>query len=486
MFKRSRAISLCSPIVLALLLTFFALSTSPLVHAQNWGTPVWSDEFSGPLGTPINSANWTYDTGILQVNDEIEYYCSPGMTTGGCNSTNPNAYLDGNDHLIIQAIRLNPSTLPNSGSWTSARLITKGLQTFQYGRIESRMSLPVGPGVWPAFWGLGTNIDSVGWPASGENDVMENVPLTGGLGPTAIQSTIHGNTTSGEYGLGQKFTFPTGDVTGMHTYGTIWSPGMIQFYVDDPSKVFFVRTADDLSSDQTWTFDHAFFLLLNLAIGGDGSWPGPADATTPSPAVMTVDFVRVYKAAAVTAPTFANPPSITVKAGATTGNSSTFTLGNSVGTGRVYLSCTTNAPKASCAISTTDSLSPHTLDFSTNSSGSATATLTTTPNTSAAIAIPGVTLLRDSRFWLLFLSVIALLAAFRMAQSRMRPVSALGICLFLAGVMLLGCGGGSGSTPPPPGNGTTPGSYTITVNAYTVSATGTTPDATVSIPVTVN
>jgi beta-glucanase (GH16 family) len=152
--------------------------------AQNWGQPVWSDDFSGPFGTPIDSTKWTYDTGILNVNKEVEYYCAPSTSRGGCSTTNPNACLDGNGHLIVQAIRLNPSTVPNSGSWTSARLITKDRESFQYGRAESRMSLPVGPGIWPAFGHWGSNIDALGWPACGEADFMENVPATvpGGLG----------------------------------------------------------------------------------------------------------------------------------------------------------------------------------------------------------------------------------------------------------------------------------------------------------------
>ena len=308
---------LCSRSAARVYLFTICLMFSIPTAAQTWGQPVWSDDFSGPVGTPIDSTKWTYDTGILNVNKEMEYDCAPSTSRGGCNTTNPNAYLDGNGHLILQAIRLNPSTVPNSGSWTSARLITKDRESFQYGRAESRMSLPVGPGIWPAFWALGNNIDVVGWPACGETDYMENVPaaVPDGLGPTIIASTLHASSPTGSYGLGGKFTFPTGDVTGIHSYGAIWSPGMVQFYVDDPTKVFFVGTASDLSSGQVWAFDHPFFLLLNLAIGGDGSWPGPTDATTPSPALLAVDYVRVYKASAVQAPAFGSPRPITVKAG---------------------------------------------------------------------------------------------------------------------------------------------------------------------------
>jgi beta-glucanase (GH16 family) len=455
--------------------------------AQNWGNPVWSDEFTGPLGTPIDSTKWTYDTGILNVNNEVEYYCAPSTVVGGCLTTNPNAYIDGNGNLVIQALRLNNSTTPNSGSWTSARLITNGLETFQYGRVESRMSLPVGPGVWPAFWSLGSNIATVSWPDCGEQDYMENVPLSpGGLGPGVIASTLHGNSTSGVYNLGGKFTFPSGDVTGMHAYGAIWSPGMVQFYVDDPTKVFFVGTSSDMKSGQTWAFDHPFFLLLNLAIGGDASWPGPPDATTPSPAVMTVDYVRIYKAAAVQAPTFGSAPSITVKAGAVTGNSSSFSLNDTAGSGRVFLTCSTNAPKATCQISTNDALNPNTVDFTNATSGTVSVSVLTTANA----LLPPMTWHWRSPNWIGLFAVLLLAAVGAAVLNSLRRLrwastAAIGFVLLIA--ILLGCsGGGSSAPPPPPGSGTTPGSYTVTVNAYTVSGPGTNADATTTIPLTVN
>jgi beta-glucanase (GH16 family) len=135
--------------------------------AQSW-TLAWSDEFDGAAGSPINSSNWQYDTGILKVNNEVEYYCAPGSSTPPCVSAAPNAYIDGNGHLIIQAIKINSRVTPYSGSWTSARLNTgKNLRNFQFGRLESSISLPVGAGLWPAFWALGNNIGGIGWPASG-------------------------------------------------------------------------------------------------------------------------------------------------------------------------------------------------------------------------------------------------------------------------------------------------------------------------------
>jgi len=466
-----------------LLLSLCLLCSLPAV-AQNW-SQVWSDEFTGPLGTPIDSTKWTYDTGILNVNNEVEYYCAPSTNVGGCLTTNPNAYIDGNGNLVIQAIRLNNSTAPNSGSWTSARLITNSLETFQYGRVESRMSLPVGPGIWPAFWSLGSNIATVPWPNCGEQDYMENVPLSpGGLGPTVIASTLHGNSTSGVYNLGGKFTFATGDVTGMHAYGAIWSPGMVQFYVDDPTKVFFVGTSNDMKSGQTWAFDHPFFLLLNLAIGGDGSWPGPTDGTTPNPAVMTIDYVRIYKAAAVQAPTFGSAPSITVKAGATAGNSSSFSLNDASGSGRVFLTCSTTAPKTTCQVTTNDALNPNTVDFGNATSGTVSVSVLTTAN---AVLWPITWHWRTPNWVALFdaLLLLGVLATLLKSLRRLRLASTAAISFVLVAI-LLGCSGGSSTPPPSPGNGTTPGTYTITVNAYTVSGTGGSPDSSTTVSLTVN
>ena len=185
---------------------------------------------------------------------------------------------------------------------------------------------------------------------------MENVPASERVAPGKISSTLHGPGYSGDKGLPKKYAFASGDVTGWHTYGAIWSPNMIQFYVDDPGKVFYVVTASDVPAGQSWVFNHPFFLLMNLAVGGEGSWPGPANQATPTPAVMTVDYVRIYKASAVPAPSLSKPGGITVKAGATSGNTTSVDVVNKAGAGRVFLSCTTTAPKAICEVNTGDAL----------------------------------------------------------------------------------------------------------------------------------
>ena len=477
--------------ILFLLASFLALAPNP-ARAQSWGNPVWSDEFDGALGTPIDSTKWTFETGILNVNNEVEYYCAPSTTTGGCNTTQPNAYLDGNGHLIIRAIKVGSSTAPYSGSWTSARMTTNGTKQFQYGRAESRMMLPVGPGIWPAFWALGANFETnmfgnpaAPWPNCGEIDYMENVPAVGGLGPNKISSTMHQNTTAGLFSRGQSYALPSGDVTSYHTYGAIWSPNMVQFYVDDPSNIFFVHTANDIPAGNTFAFNHTFFFLLNLAVGGDGSWPGATDATTPNPALMTVDYVRLYQAAAVPAPNLGSPAGITVKAGAATGNSTAVSVGEPAGSGRVFFSCATDAPNASCSVSTSDALNGSTLDFSSSSTGAVTVSVATTANSAALPwrivpgGIPGLPLVVAG-------ACFVMICVLQLARTRRgcRPWQLASAVGFISAGLLLGCAGGSSAAPP--SLGTTPGTYSITLNAYTLSGNGATPDATVRISVVVN
>jgi hypothetical protein len=274
----------------------------------------------------------------------------------------------------------------------------------------------------------------------------------------------------------------------MHIYGAIWSPNMIQFYVDDPTKVFSVQTASDIGTGQTWGFDHPFFLLLNLAIGGQRSWPGPFDATTPNPSVMTVDYVRIYKAATVPAPFMGNPTGIRVKAGVTSGNTSSVSVENTLGSGRVYFACTTTAPKASCHVNTDDLLNANTVDFSATAVGTVTASVATTANSHLLPMGPWGRMLDVAWFTVAALLAVLLLGLAANWRGRaLSPAFALGGRLLLCGGLLLGCASAGGSTRTPgPVNGTTPGSYTITVNAYTLTGNGTQPDATVSIPLTVN
>jgi beta-glucanase (GH16 family) len=325
----------------------------PTTRSFQWGEPVWSDEFNGPAQQLPDPANWTYDTGSQDElgnqgwgNREMETYCSPGgANPPGCDPHRPNAFLDGNGHLVLRAMR-SPD-----GRWTSARITTRGLKEFQYGRIEARMKLPVGTGLWPAFWMLGSNYLTTGWPASGSVTIVENVGLTprsNGLGPSIIRATLHGPRYFGGNGLWHDFKLPNGgrvDDGNFHTYGVIWSQGMIQFYVDDPANIFFVRDSSDLPEGGEWVFDHPFFLVMDLAVGGD--WPGNPNSTTLSPADLLVDYVRVYKIPKVPAPTIQWQPVVAYDGSSV---ASVIALRAQNYSGRVHLSCSVEPATAACAL----------------------------------------------------------------------------------------------------------------------------------------
>jgi beta-glucanase (GH16 family) len=313
-----------------------------------WGEPVWSDEFDGTAQQLPDPAKWGYDleeqAGIGP--NERQIYCSPQPGhSKECDPRRPNAFLDGTGHLVLRAQK------NSDGVWTLVRVTTKGLQNFQYGRIEARMKLPVGNGLWPSFFMVGANKDTVGWPASGSVDIAENVsvsPGSNGLGPSMIRSTMHGPRYFGSNGLWHDFKLPNGarvDDASFHTYGVIWSPGMIQFYVDDPANVYLVHDASDVPEGGAWVFDHPFYLMMNLAMGGD--WAGNSDSTTPNPADMLVDYVRVYKIPPLPAPRI-EWQSVPVKAGSSA--ASIVSLHASSYTGRVRLTCTTDVPTVPCSL----------------------------------------------------------------------------------------------------------------------------------------
>jgi len=263
-------------------------------------TPTWCQEFEGPARPPSTDA-WNFDLGNNNGwgNGEAEVYCGPPGVLGNpsqcpttfSTSTAP-VYIDGNGHLVIQPRNVD-------GTWISARLNTDGGQTFQYGILEARIELPdlTNQGIWPAFWALGNNINSgVPWPVAGEIDILEDwsPQRFGGAGDTGENSTIHTYLTDGD-GISDRYLFPSGQAanTAFHTYGIIWSPDKIQFFVDDPSTPFFTTTPNTLPSGDLWAFNQPFFILLNEAIGGTlgGSITG---LTHPGP--MTVDYVRWYAA----------------------------------------------------------------------------------------------------------------------------------------------------------------------------------------------
>jgi beta-glucanase (GH16 family) len=238
---------------------------------------VWSDEFNGAVGSVPDPTKWTYDTGGGGWgNNELETY-----TNAAANAqivSDPNA-TDGKA-LAITAIAAN-------GSYTSARIKTEGIYSVQYGRIEARARVPTGVGLWPAFWALGSDITTVGWPASGEIDVMEWI----GSYPGQVAGTLHGTNYSGS-GLTASYKLPAGQTfsDAYHVFAVDWYPGEIVFSVD--GVVYSDEKESAIPAGYAWPFDAPFFVLLNLAVGGN--WPGSPDATTHFPQSYLVDYVRVY------------------------------------------------------------------------------------------------------------------------------------------------------------------------------------------------
>jgi beta-glucanase (GH16 family) len=256
----------------------------------NW-TLAWSDEFNGPAGSAPSSDIWTFKDKGSNANNELQVYCAPADNVAPCSAAAPNIFEDGNGNLVIRAIRTA------DGTWTSGRMITSHTEMPQYGRIEARIKLAPGDGLWPAFWMLGSDLLSgTAWPACGEVDIMEWVPQ---FTPTTTSGTEHGPGYDGCCGAkNAKFTFPGGgriDDGNYHIYGVIWSENKLQLYRDDPTQIFFTLTSADIPADKQWVFNQPFFLILNLAVGGDWPAPGP-DNSTPTPADMLVDYVRVYRA----------------------------------------------------------------------------------------------------------------------------------------------------------------------------------------------
>ncbi|ROQ98582.1 beta-glucanase (GH16 family) [Streptomyces sp. 2132.2] len=256
-----------------------ATPTTAAATAAAAAAATFTDEFDGPAGAAVDPGKWQTETGDNVSNHERQYY------TAG----NRNAALDGQGHLVITARRENPA---NYSCWygrceyTSARLNTASRFTAAYGHVEARLKVPRGQGMWPAFWMLGNDIGQVGWPNSGEIDVMENV----GFEPSTIHGTIHGPGYSGSGGIGAAYTLPGGQAfaDAFHTFAVDWAPDSISWSVD--GTVYQRRTPADLGG-RTWAFNKPFFLILNLAVGG--YWPGDPDGSTAFPQQLVVDHVRV-------------------------------------------------------------------------------------------------------------------------------------------------------------------------------------------------
>jgi beta-glucanase (GH16 family) len=276
--------------------SFFFLSfgllapLSSLAYAQSGTKPadagrwllVWSDEFNAPNGSPVDPSKWVLETGGGGWgNNELEYY-----------TRRPENSYQQDGSLVIRAVSEKYTGADGvTRNYTSARLKTEAKFSQAYGRFEARIKIPRGQGIWPAFWMLGDDIATTGWPGCGEIDIMENI----GKEPEMVHGTIHGPGYSGSGGIGDPYSLTNQRkfADDYHVFAVEWEPAVIRFYVDD--NLYGTRTPSDLPKGTKWVYDHPFFLLLNVAVGG--GWPGNPDASTVFPQAMLVDYVRVYRRA---------------------------------------------------------------------------------------------------------------------------------------------------------------------------------------------
>jgi beta-glucanase (GH16 family) len=253
-------------------------SPSPQPPSGEWRL-VWSDEFDGPDGSGPDPSRWVYDLGGGGWGyNELQTYTE----------RRENAVIR-NGMLAIRAVRERFTGADGlARDYTSARLKTLGHFVQRYGRFEARLRIPRGQGIWPAFWMLGDDIGSAGWPACGEIDIMENI----GREPLLVHGTLHGPGYSGGQGIGAAYSTPSGRpfADDFHVYAVDWEPDAIRWSVD--GVVYQRRTPADLRGAR-WVFDHPFFLLINVAVGGN--WPGSPDATTAFPQELLVDCIRVHE-----------------------------------------------------------------------------------------------------------------------------------------------------------------------------------------------
>ena len=231
----------------------------------------WSDEFDG---NALDHTKWVEETGGGGWGNNEQQFYTPRRENV--------RVADG--RLIIEA-RKEPY---ENRSYTSARIKTAGLMERRYGRFEARIRIPRGQGIWPAFWMLGADIGKAGWPRSGEIDIMENI----GKEPGIVHGTLHGPGYSGDKAFGGPSPLKEGAYADdFHVYAVEWEPKEIRWYRDG---VMYHKARPELVKGD-WVFEHPFFVLVNLAVGG--YWPGDPDASTTFPQRMLVDYVRVYRRA---------------------------------------------------------------------------------------------------------------------------------------------------------------------------------------------
>jgi len=250
--------------------------TEQQIQSKNWQL-TWSDEFDGAVGQLPDATKWGFDIGNGNNgwgNVEREYYTNRPE----------NASLDGNGNLVITAKKENLGGF----QYTSARIKTQNLFSQAYGRFEARLITPYGQGLWPAFWLLGANSDTVNWPQCGEIDAME----LRGQKPSIINGTVHGPGYSGGNAITASYAlqYDRFDV-GYHIFAIEWDVDKIDFFVDG----FLYKRIGKSDVPGEWVYDHAFYMILNVAVGGN--YLGDPNDTTPFPQKMTIDYIRVYKEA---------------------------------------------------------------------------------------------------------------------------------------------------------------------------------------------
>lgn len=253
-------------------LTFWSCSNdddATKAHSHNWKL-VWQDEFN-TAGTP-DSTKWSYDIGH-------------GPDSDGWGNAELQSYTNDTTNIKVADGSLQIMALKNGDSYTSARIKSKGRFEQTYGRFEARIKLPWGPGIWPAFWMLGNNVDTAGWPQCGEIDIMEGK----GQEPNIVHGTVHGPGYSGGNAITKSFGLENDRFDAdYHLYAVEWTENCIDFYVDN---TLYNRITPDKVTGQ-WVYNHPFFILFNLAVGG--SYVGYPNANTLFPQTMYVDYVRVY------------------------------------------------------------------------------------------------------------------------------------------------------------------------------------------------
>lgn len=266
-----------SALILTLFFSFAACQDDDdtAIVERQWQL-VWEDGFEGPAGQAPDASKWAYDIGTGDNgwgNQELQYYTDRPE----------NIALNGSGQLAITA----RSESYAGSAFTSARIKTQGLFEQAYGRFEARIKLPWGPGIWPAFWMLGADITQTPWPQCGEIDIMEYR----GQQPHLIHGSVHGPGYSGGAAITKAFGLENGrfDVD-FHVFAIEWGEDYIDYFVDD--TLYQRITPGGVPGE--WVYDHPFFILLNVAVGGN--FVGFPTSQTPFPQTMLVDYVKVFKA----------------------------------------------------------------------------------------------------------------------------------------------------------------------------------------------